>query len=121
MYTRKIELDPDCGIFLAMQVLGGKWKCCILDAVGKGISRPSDIARYMPDAAARVIEMQLAELLAFGMVERFTEDVYPKRSTYKLTALGETMLPILASIDKWGIDHADLIKERMGMQAAKAV
>lgn len=113
MYTRKIEEDPDCGTYLAMRVLGGKWKCCILDGISKGISRPSDIARYIPGASTRVIEMQLAELLFYSLVDKFAEDVYPKRTEYRLTPLGETLLPILSQIDQWGLQHAQLIKERM--------
>jgi DNA-binding HxlR family transcriptional regulator len=113
MYTRKIEEDPDCGIYLAMRVLGGKWKCCILDAISRGISRPSDIARYIAEASTRVIEMQLAELLFYGLVDKYAEDVYPKRTEYRLTSLGETLLPILSRIDQWGLEHAQVIKERM--------
>ncbi|MEJ2903718.1 winged helix-turn-helix transcriptional regulator [Pedobacter panaciterrae] len=113
MYTRKIQEDPDCGIYLAMRVLGGKWKCCILDAISRGISRPSEIARYITEASTRVIEMQLAELLFYRMIEKCAEDVYPKRTEYKLTILGETLLPILSKIDQWGIEHAELIKDRI--------
>ena len=113
MYTRKIEEDQDCGIYLAMRVLGGKWKCCILDAISRGISRPSDIGRQIAEASTRVIEMQLAELLFYGLVDKCAEDVYPKRTEYRLTSLGKTLLPILSKIDQWGVEHAQVIKERM--------
>jgi len=113
MYTRKIEEDPDCGIYLAMRVLGGKWKCCILDAISRGVSRPSDIGRQIAEASTRVIEMQLAELLFYGLVDKCAEDVYPKRTEYRLTSLGKTLLPILSKIDQWGLEHAQVIKERM--------
>lgn len=120
MYVRKIAEDPDCGLLLAMKVLGGKWKCCILDAVNRGIIRPSEIARYIPEASTRVIEMQLAELLFYGIVDKCAEDVYPKRTEYKLTSLGETLLPILSQIDKWGLDHADVIKKQISELEAEA-
>jgi DNA-binding HxlR family transcriptional regulator len=113
MYTKKIAEDPSCGLYLAMKVLGGKWKCCILDAINRGISRPSEIARYITDASTRVIEMQLAELLYYGIVDKYAEDVYPRRTEYRLTALGETLLPILAQIDQWGLENAQEIRERL--------
>ncbi|WP_126243583.1 winged helix-turn-helix transcriptional regulator [Chitinophaga rhizosphaerae] len=118
MYTRKIEEDLDCGLYLAMKVLGGKWKCCILDAIHRGMTRPSEIAKYIREASQRVIEMQLAELLQFGVVEKTVENelAYPKKSDYRLTALGESLLPILSQIDGWGLRHADVIKERMSEQ-----
>lgn len=118
MYTRKIEEDQDCGLLLAMKVLGGKWKCCVLDAINKGITRPSEIARYIPEASTRVIEMQLAELLFYGIVDKCAEDVYPKRTEYQLTPLGATLLPILSQIDQWGLVNAEVIRERTSELAA---
>lgn len=120
MYTKKIQEDGDCGIYLAMKVLGGKWKCCILEAVGRGIARPSEIARYIPEASTRVIEMQLAELLQYGLVGKHTTAVYPKKSEYTLTELGNTLLPILSRIDQWGLEHAQAIREGMGYTIAGA-
>jgi len=112
MYTRKIKEDLDCGIFVAAKVFGGKWKLCVLDAINRGIARPADIRRYLPGTSSRVIEMQLAELLFFGVVEKCAEDIYPKKTEYKLTALGEGILPILTQMDNWGTAHSEFIKER---------
>ncbi|MDQ0108420.1 DNA-binding HxlR family transcriptional regulator [Chitinophaga terrae (ex Kim and Jung 2007)] len=115
MYTKKIQEDLDCGMVLTMKVLGGKWKCCILDAIHKGMNRPSAIARYIPEASQRVIEMQLAELLFFGAIEKCPETapVYPKRTEYRLTSLGESLLPLVAYIDEWGLKNAGVIKARL--------
>ncbi len=113
MYQRKIEEDLDCGIYVASKVFGGKWKCCILDAINRGITRPADLCRYIPDASARVIEIQLAELLFYGVVEKYTEDVYPKKTHYGLTSVGESILPILAHMDEWGLAHSKFVKERL--------
>ncbi|MEZ2440485.1 DNA-binding HxlR family transcriptional regulator [Chitinophaga sp. W3I9] len=112
MYTKKIEEDLDCGLRIAGKVFGGKWKCCILDAISKGINRPADINRYIGEASLRVIEMQIAELLFYGVVEKCSEKVYPKKSEYKLTAFGESILPVLVVMDEWGLKHSQLVKDR---------
>lgn len=112
MYNKKIEEDLDCGIRIASKVFGGKWKCCILDAISRGITRPAEIGRYISEASLRVIEMQLAELLFFGAIEKCSEDVYPKKTEYTLSELGKSILPILAMMDEWGSTHSDFIKER---------
>ncbi len=112
MYTRKIKENLDCGILVAAKVFGGKWKLCVLDAINRGFVRPADICRYIDEASPRVIEMQLAELLFFGVIEKCAEDVYPKKTEYKLTALGESILPLLTQMDKWGTAHSEFIKER---------
>lgn len=112
MYDKKITEDLDCGIRVASKIFGGKWKCCILDAINRGINRPADIVRYIDEASARVIEMQLSELLFYGVVEKCSEDVYPKKSEYKLTTLGESILPVLVIMDEWGLQHSEVVKER---------
>ncbi|MES2691755.1 MAG: helix-turn-helix domain-containing protein [Bacteroidota bacterium] len=97
---------------MATKVLGGKWKCCILDAINRGIARPAAIYRYIPEASKRVIEMQLAELLFYGVIEKHTQHTYPKKTEYSLTAFGKSTLPILSHMDEWGLTHAEFIKER---------
>lgn len=112
MYERKIEENLDCGIYVASKVFGGKWKCCILDAINRGITRPADIYRYISEASKRVIEMQLAEMLFYGVIEKHSEDTYPKKTEYSLTAIGKSILPVLAKMDEWGLAHSDFVKER---------
>lgn len=112
MYSRKTEEELDCGIRVAFKIFGGKWKLCIIDAISKGIIRPVEIHKSIKIATLRVIEIQLAELLYFGVVEKCAEDTYPRRSEYKLTPFGETILPLLSQIDKWGTIHSAFVKER---------
>lgn len=112
MYTKKIEDDLNCGIRVAMKIFGGKWKLCILDAIKNGIVRPTEIHKSIPGSTLRVIEMQLAELLFFGVINKCTEDAYPRKSEYELTPLGNSILPILSQIDKWGTAHSAFVKER---------
>ncbi len=112
MYEKKIEEDLSCGIRVAMKVFGGKWKLCILEAINNGIVRPAEIHKNIPNSTLRVIEMQLAELLFFGVVEKCSEDVYPKKSEYNITSLGRSILPILSQIDVWGTTHSAFVKER---------
>jgi DNA-binding HxlR family transcriptional regulator len=112
MHINKIEVNWDCGIYIASKVFGGKWKCCILDAIHRGIARPADISRYIPDASKRLVEMQLAELLSYGVIEKQVEDTFPKKTEYHLTEIGKSILPILRMMDEWGLSYSAFYKER---------
>lgn len=112
MYERKMEEDLDCGIRVALKIFGGKWKLCIIDAIHRGITRPAEIYKNIPGATLRVIEMQLAELYFFGVVDRQTEDVYPKKTEYQLTSFGKSLLPLLSNIEAWGQAHAGYVKKK---------
>ena len=119
MYVKKIDEDLDCGIRVAFKVFGGKWKLCIIDAIYNGVTRPSEMKKYIQGATTRVIEMQLAELLHFGVVDKLVEDTYPKKTEYSLTELGLSILPLLFQIDKWGALHTDYIQQRLAQPMEK--
>ncbi len=110
MYSRKIPEDLDCGIVLTMRILGGKWKACILDGINKGIKRPSELHRSIPDASPRVINMQLRELEAAGTISKKIYSGLPLKVEYNLTELGKSLLPVIAVIDRWGIENNHLIE-----------
>lgn len=111
MYARKIKEDLDCGINISMKVFGAKWKPCIIDAIGRGISRPSELHRSLNSAAPRVIDMQLSELERFGVVTKKASIGFPLKVDYSLTALGESILPIVKQLDVWGSQNKNFVKE----------
>ena len=113
MYVRKIEEDLDCGIRVALKIFGGKWKLCIIEAINRGITRPVEIHKSISNSSLRVIEIQLAELLFFGVIDKCSEDVYPKKSEYELTLFGKSLLPVVSQIDRWGIENSDRVKEKL--------
>jgi DNA-binding HxlR family transcriptional regulator len=111
MYERKITEDLDCGIIVAMKFFGSKWKPCIIDAISSGVLRPAELHRYLSMAPARVIDMQLKELVDYGVVEKTVFGGFPLKVEYSLTAVGESILPILKQMNSWGAQHRELVKE----------
>ena len=64
MYRKKIPFDINCGVKIAMEVIGGKWKSCIIQELDKGPKRPSELHRYFDDASPRVINQSLPSLFS---------------------------------------------------------
>jgi DNA-binding HxlR family transcriptional regulator len=102
MYDRKIPEDLECGIIVAMKVLGGKWKPCIIDAINRGIQRPSELHRAIESASPRVLNMQIRELEQHGIIYKIVYDELPLHVKYFLTETGKSILPIVHAMDKWG-------------------
>ncbi|UGU15537.1 helix-turn-helix transcriptional regulator [Sinomicrobium kalidii] len=107
MYERKIPEDLECGINLTTKVLGGKWKPCIIDAIHRGIRRPSELHQDIDEASPRVINMQLKELLEHDIIRKKIYPGLPLKVEYYLTPLGESLLFIIDAMDKWGTEHRD--------------
>lgn len=85
-----------------MEVMGGKWKSCVLLELMGGAKRPSELHRRFTDASPRVIDQQLKELEAHGMISKKIFAELPPRSEYSITEQGKTLIPIIEQIEKWG-------------------
>lgn len=116
MYQRKIKEDTECGITIAMKVFGGKWKPCIIDAISRGINRPAEMQRMINEASPRVIQMQLSELVAAGIVTREIYDGFPLRSEYALTETGKSILPVLDLMNSWGLKNRDQVLQAFSLE-----
>lgn len=104
MYEKKIPIDLDCGIKITMEVIGGKWKSCILTELAKRTMRPSELHREFSDASPRVIDQQLKKLEFYGIIKKKIYAELPPRSEYSITEKGKTLLPVIDVIEKWGTD-----------------
>ena len=116
MYEKKIPFNIDCCIKVTMEVIGGKWKCCIIDALKDGAKRPSEIHKHFPEANARVINQQLKELEMHGIIEKKIFAELPPHSEYSLTETGKTLLPIISQLEDWGNWFRPTLKKISGME-----
>lgn len=112
MYKRKTEEDLDCGLYVTMKVLGGKWKPCIIDSIARGAHRPSAIHKLITATTPRVLDMQLRDLLDYGIVTREHKGTYPLYAEYHLTAFGQSLLPLLKQMSAWGEQSKEFVRQR---------
>lgn len=110
MYQRKIPIDYSCGLIVAMEVVGSKWKFCLLDEISKGTARPKDLVQVVQGITKRVMQKQLSELELHGILGKKIYAEVPLRVEYYLTATGESLLPLISAINKWGAGFAPELK-----------
>lgn len=110
MYERKIPIDFSCPLRLTMSLIDSKWKSCILDELRHKALRPSELHRALPEAAPRVLDMQLRELADDGLVQKTIYSELPPRSEYTITELGRSLLPIIDAMIEWGESHRELLR-----------
>jgi DNA-binding HxlR family transcriptional regulator len=86
-----------------MGVIGGKWKTVILFHLINKTLRYNELRKEMPTVTERTLSLQLKTLEEDGIIKR---TVYtskpPLKVEYSLTDLGETLVPLIQSIAKWG-------------------
>ncbi|RNL92276.1 transcriptional regulator [Sinomicrobium pectinilyticum] len=105
MYERKIPKNLDCGMAVIMDIIGGKWKPCLIFNIMNGDRRPSKLQRLNPLASRKVLNQQLKELEKHGIINRVVYPELPPKVEYYLTPLGESLLPIIKKMDQWGTEH----------------
>jgi len=119
-YKKKIPVDLDCPLRLTMSLIESKWKSCLLDELRSGKSmRPSEIHKCLPEAAPRVLDIQLKEMAEDGLVTKTIFPELPPRSEYQITELGKSLIPIIDSMLKWGEDHFEVFEKKYVNNNAK--
>jgi len=114
-YQKKTPVDLDCPLRLTMSLIESKWKSCILDELrSKESMRPSEIHKRLPEATPRVLDIQLKEMVSDGLVVKTIFPELPPRSEYKITELGESLLPIIDSMIQWGNEHFEIFEKKYG-------
>lgn len=79
-------------------IVGCKWSVAVLTALVSGVRRPSDLQRACEGISTKVLNERLRKLLRFGLAEKTIYAETPPRVEYRLTALGERMIPVLDAV-----------------------
>jgi DNA-binding HxlR family transcriptional regulator len=111
MYKRKIPVDLNCGLDLVKEVIFGKWKIHLIYFISQGFKRPGELQRKIPGATRRVLNVQLNQLEAHGIISKKIYAEMPPKVEYVLTELGETVLPIVVALGHWGDVHQAHLRE----------
>ena len=96
---------PECPVATTVQIIGSKWKLLILRNLLARPWRFNELKRSLGGVSQKVLTDALRTLEADGIVIRTVYPEVPPRVEYALTELGETLRPILKTMERWGIDY----------------
>jgi len=91
-----------CPVEATLDVIGGKWKGVILFLLTGGKMRFSDLQRRLEKVTQRTLTNQLRQLEKDGLIAREVFAVVPPKVEYQLTELGQSLLPLLLDMKRWG-------------------
>ncbi|WP_341840333.1 helix-turn-helix domain-containing protein [Chitinophaga caseinilytica] len=109
MYQKKIPELLDCGLSVAIKVVGGKWKAWVIDCIRRGIRRPSAIHREMQAVNPRIVNLHLKELEELGIIYKEIFAEVPARVEYRLTPVGMSILPVMEALEQWGNENKEYV------------
>lgn len=91
-----------CAMDVTMHFIGGKWKTVVLWYLKNKILRFGEIKKLVPDITEKMLSIQLKALEDDGLVKREVFPEVPLRVEYSLTPFGQTLIPVLDAVAKWG-------------------
>ena len=106
----KNELFGICPFVTAQKLLQGKWAILILHDLNEGTKRFNELERDIQITHA-TLSSQLKYMEKEGLVHRTVYPEVPPRVEYSLTAMGRRFAPVLDSIQVWGEEYIEFLKE----------
>jgi DNA-binding HxlR family transcriptional regulator len=97
-------LDYSAPFQRAIELIGKRWTGAVVKALLPGPARFNQLLTGIPGISDRVLTERLRELETEGLVERLVDPGPPVRVSYRLTAPGRALEPVLAAIVDWAED-----------------
>jgi DNA-binding HxlR family transcriptional regulator len=104
-----VEQTQTCEIRDLLDRLGDKWTLLVVELLGEGTKRFSELRRDIQDISQRMLTLTLRRLERDGLVRRTVYPVVPPRVDYELTPLGASLLDAVAPLVTWTREHRDVI------------
>ena len=85
--------------------VGDKWSVFVIDRLGQGSQRFSELRRGIDGITSRMLTVTLRGLERDGLVARTIHPVIPPRVDYELTPMGWTLLTTIEQLIDWADSH----------------
>lgn len=99
----KPQVRP-CSVARTLELVGAKWTLLVVRELLLGCHRFDEIARHT-GAPRDILTARLRRLEADGLVTRVQYEERPPRFEYRLTDLGYSLGPIIATMREFGDRH----------------
>ena len=103
-------LDDTCGVNVAFDVVGSKWKPTIVWLLSRGPARFASLRRDVGGISEKVLAAQLRELQRDGIVDRAESPGFPLHVEYSLTEVGHRLNDALDPVATWGEENVERLR-----------
>ena len=93
---------PDCPVQTTVQLIGSKWKLLIMRNLLVRPWRFNELHKSLEGISQKVLTDSLRSMEEDGIITRTVYPEVPPRVEYALSELGESMRPIIKSMEAWG-------------------
>jgi len=105
------EEMPACPVATTVALIGSKWKLLIIRNLRERPWRFNELKKNLEGISQKVLTDSLRALEDDGIITRTVYPEVPPRVEYALSDLGESMRPILDSMETFGKSYQAKVKE----------
>jgi DNA-binding HxlR family transcriptional regulator len=91
-----------CSVAACAEIIGAKWTALLVHDLSEGPRRFSELEHSCAGISPRTLSERLRALEQEGIVERRSFPESPPRVEYELTPKGESLLPIIEEMRRFG-------------------
>ena len=102
---------PDCPVATTVSLIGSKWKLLIMRNLLVRPWRFNELQKSLDGISQKVLTDSLRSMEADGIITRTVFPEVPPRVEYALSELGESMRPIIQSMEAWGNNYKQGLEE----------
>lgn len=99
------EEMPACPVATTVALIGSKWKLLIMRNLLARPWRFNELRKDLDGISQKVLTESLRSMEADGIITRTVYPEVPPRVEYALSELGESMRPIMDSMEAWGLGY----------------
>ena len=107
----KEDILPECPVATTVSLIGSKWKLLIMRNLLARPWRFNELQKSIDGISQKALTEALRSMEADGIVIRKAYPEVPPRVEYSLTELGESMRPIIKSMESWGMAYKEQMQE----------
>lgn len=96
---------PECPVATTVSLIGSKWKLLIMRNLLARPWRFNELQKSLDGVSQKVLTDSLRSMESDGIIVRTVYPEVPPRVEYSLSELGESMRPIIKSMEEWGLDY----------------
>ena len=100
---------PDCPVATTVSLIGSKWKLLIMRNLLVRPWRFNELQKSLDGISQKVLTDSLRSMEADGIITRTVYPEVPPHVEYSLSELGESMRPIIKSMENWGTEYKNNI------------
>ena len=107
----KEDILPECPVATTVLMIGSKWKLLIMRNLLARPWRFNELQKSIDGISQKALTEALRSMEVDGIVSRTVYPEVPPRVEYALTELGESMRPIIKSMENWGKAYQEQLQE----------